>query len=293
MACPIQSEPVDIGPKRPTSLRKFIPMLGFAATILFPVISAAEAQTSVSVGGVKRLPARAVADYQLGGAYPPPSGVNVVVRDSSEAPVSGLYNICYVNGFQSQPGIDWPNELLVAKQNGKPLADPNWPDEYLLNVSSEHLRNVVLERITVTISTCSQAGFDAVEFDNLDSYARSAGALRRADMLAFAAILVRTAHDYGLAAGQKNTPQLTNEERKKIGFDFVVSEECHRYNECGEYTRFYGDQVINIEYTDDLRGRFHDVCADPATPRNTVLRDRMLLPAARQGHYFAHCQTGR
>ena len=42
-------------------------------------------------------------DYQLGGAYTPPAGVTVVSRDRTATPASGLYNICYVNGFQIQP----------------------------------------------------------------------------------------------------------------------------------------------------------------------------------------------
>jgi hypothetical protein len=43
------------------------------------------------------------ADYQLGGAYPPPAGVGVVARDWREQPAAGAYGICYINGFQTQP----------------------------------------------------------------------------------------------------------------------------------------------------------------------------------------------
>src|SRR5690349_3997809 len=39
-------------------------------------------------------------DYQVGGAYAPPSGVTVVARARGMTPASGLYNICHVNGFQ-------------------------------------------------------------------------------------------------------------------------------------------------------------------------------------------------
>lgn len=42
-------------------------------------------------------------DYQLGGAYTPPTGVRTVVRDRTAAPAPGLYNICYVNAYQAQP----------------------------------------------------------------------------------------------------------------------------------------------------------------------------------------------
>ena len=50
------------------------------------------------------LPANAKFDYQIGSPYTPPSGVKVVTRDHSADPVAGLFNICYVNAFQSQPG---------------------------------------------------------------------------------------------------------------------------------------------------------------------------------------------
>ncbi|CAM5646172.1 hypothetical protein MAUB1S_11165 [Mycolicibacterium aubagnense] len=242
---------------------------------------------------LKLLPSDAVADYQLGGAYDPPAGTNVVVRDSTAAPALGLYNICYVNGFQTQPGVAWPPRLLVKNSKGKPLVDPDWPDEHLLDISSEKLRTAVLERLAVTVAECARAGFDAVEFDNLDSFTRSKGALKHNDAVAFAKLLVRAAHKQGLAAGQKNTPQLSDGERKQIGFDFAVSEECHRYDECSAYTRFYGDQVINIEYVDDLRASFADICGDPTTPRDTVLRDRALKPAQRAGYRYDHCVEHR
>lgn len=155
---------------------------------------------------LKPLPSDAVADYQLGGAYDPPAGTNVVVRDSTAAPALGLYNICYVNGFQTQPGVAWPPRLLVKNSKGKPLVDPDWPDEHLFDISSEKLRTAVLERLAVTVADCARAGFDAVEFDNLDSFTRSKGALKHNDAVAFAKLLVRAAHKQGLAAGQKNTP---------------------------------------------------------------------------------------
>lgn len=259
------------------------------AILLYGGLLVSYEQSAANAAEIEELPKRAIADYQLGGAYPPVAGVNVVARDSAAEPAPGLYNICYVNGFQTQPGVPWPRQLLLQDRNGGLKVDPNWPDEHLLDISSEQNRRMILERQRVTISRCADAGFNAVEFDNLDSFTRSKGALKREDAIAFATLLVQAAHQRGLAAAQKNTPDLTGQERTAIGFDFVVSEECHRFDECSEYTRFYGDRVINIEYTDNLRGRFSDVCAASATPRNTVLRDRKLLPASQKGHRFSHC----
>ena len=234
-------------------------------------------------------PAGAPADYQLGGGYPAPDGVAVVVRDSTDAPADGLYSVCYVNGFQTQPGVAWPDELLVAGSDGLPLVDPNWPDEHIIDISTDDKRADAAARQFDTIDSCASAGFDAVEFDNLDSYSRSGGVLALADAVAFAVLLVDHAHDSGLAAGQKNTGELGPRGREEIGFDFAVVEECDQFAECAAFTGVYGDSVINIEYTDALRRPFAELCADLSTPASTILRDRALAPAGADGYVYERC----
>ncbi|WP_250983997.1 endo alpha-1,4 polygalactosaminidase [Rhizobium sp. CG4] len=65
---------------------------------------------------VKPIPSRAIPDYQLGGSYEPPLGVTVVARDSTAMPAEGLYNICYVNGFQtSRTAIGQKSFWLLTK----------------------------------------------------------------------------------------------------------------------------------------------------------------------------------
>ncbi len=45
---------------------------------------------------VARLPANVQWDYQIGGDYPPPAGVGVVVRDwFAGTPQPGAYSVCY------------------------------------------------------------------------------------------------------------------------------------------------------------------------------------------------------
>jgi hypothetical protein len=244
---------------------------------------------SSGAAGVTALPADAVADYQLGGGYEPAPGVTVVARDSTDDPAPGLYSICYVNGFQTQPGAEWPGGLLLHEASGALLVDPGWPDEHLFDLSAAENRDAVARMLEPTIEGCAAAGFQAVEFDNLDSYTRSKGAFTLDDAVAFATQLVASAHAVGLAAGQKNTSELGDRGRHEIGFDFAVTEECHRFDECAAYTDVYGDQVIDIEYTDDLRGDFAAVCADPQTPHATVLRDRDLAPAGESGHVYDSC----
>ena len=86
-------------------------------------------------------PSPAVLDYQLGAAYTPPTGVTLVTRDSTATPAPNVYNICYVNGFQTQPEEHdlWLKErkdLLLSDSSGNPIVDPEWKDEFILDTST-------------------------------------------------------------------------------------------------------------------------------------------------------------
>ncbi|MEV7608433.1 endo alpha-1,4 polygalactosaminidase [Microbacterium sp. NPDC089320] len=235
-------------------------------------------------------PAGATPDYQLGGGYDPADGVGIVGRDRSDEPAEGLYSVCYVNGFQTQPGeLDtWPDDL-VLQSDGAPVFDPDWPDEALLDTSTDERRERIAEIVAPWIEGCAASGFDAVEFDNLDSYTRSGDALTLDDNLALATLLVDVAHDAGLAAGQKNAAEDAPELREQAGFDFAVVEECSAYEECAAFTDVYGDAVIDIEYTDELPRSFAEMCADHDAPASMVLRDRDLVTPAADGYVFETC----
>ncbi|ROQ39845.1 glycosyl hydrolase family 114 [Frondihabitans sp. PhB188] len=234
-------------------------------------------------------PVHGAADYQLGGSYTPPDGVTVVTRDSTSKPAKGIYSICYVNGFQTQPGVKWPSSLIVHTKSGKPLVDPGWPDEHIIDISTRAKRLEAATIVGGSTKSCATKGFEAVEFDNLDSYSRSKGALTLAQAIAFAKLLVKQAHADGLAAGQKNTAQLGSRGKTQIGYDFAVSEECDTYDECGTFTTVYGSNVLDVEYTDDLRGTFAEVCARSATPPMTILRDRDLTTPKSADYVYEAC----
>ncbi|GAA3872092.1 endo alpha-1,4 polygalactosaminidase [Streptomyces lacrimifluminis] len=195
-------------------------------------------------------PPHAGFDYQIGGAYPPPAGVRIVSRDRTATPAPGLYNICYVNAFQAQPGAEksWPADLLLRDTNGETVVDDDW-DEALLDIGTAVKRKRIAARVSEWIDGCADKGFDAVEPDNYDSYTRSDGLLSAADATAFITLLSRHAHARGLAIGQKNTVELAGL-RKRAGLDFAVAEECGEYDECGEYAEAFDDRVVVIEYTD-------------------------------------------
>jgi hypothetical protein len=214
-------------------------------------------------------------DYQLGGAARVPAHVGIVARDRTERPARGRYNVCYVNGFQTQANEKrfWRHHshLLLRDGRGRPVVDEAW-GEWLLDVRTAAKRQRLAAIIGRWTRGCARHGFDAVEYDNLDSFTRSHHLLRRGQALAYARLLVRAAHRAGLAAGQKN---LAGFDGTRIGYDFAVAEECGRYRECGSYVRHYGRRVLAIEYR---RRDFRWTCHRYGDRLPVVLRDLDLSP---------------
>ncbi|MBF4569927.1 endo alpha-1,4 polygalactosaminidase [Plantibacter sp. VKM Ac-2880] len=278
--------------------RKALAAAGVLAVALVAAgCSSSQSEAASSTGSATAasgFPTDIVFDYQLGGGYEPAAGVGGVVRDSTDTPAPDRYSICYVNGFQSQPADRdaWLAEpdLVLTDEAGEPIIDENWPDELIFDLSTDDRRARIAERVGTSITRCADAGFDAVEIDNLDSYTRSDGRLTVDDAMALATRYADLAHDAGLLIGQKNAGDLGTRGRDDVGFDFAVAEECHRFDECGTYTEVYGGAVLDIEYTDDLRGTFDEVCADPQVPFSTILRDRDLAPADAADHVYEACR---
>ena len=233
-------------------------------------------------------PANAGFDYQIGGDYPLPDGTGVVSRDwfigeDAEQPV---YSICYVNAFQTQSdesGVDRPDERsnwaqsLVLSELGD---DPNWGGEYLVDISGAKKRRRAARWVEQMIEACERQGFEAVEYDNLDSWTRFDGTpladevpFEKGQALAYARQLARRAHALGLAVGQKNTADITPAQSRRVGFDFAIAEECARYDECDRYRRIYGDGVIEIEYR---HKDFRKACRTDGDEISVVLRDRQV-----------------
>ena len=224
---------------------------------------------------VTPVPAGTDLDYQLGGPSEPDPRVGIVVRDRLTEPAEGLYNVCYVNAFQTQPGERrfWRQRRgLVLRAGGRPVTDPGWPDEWLLDISTSRKRQRLARIVGRWVARCAADGFDAVEYDNLDSYTRSRGRLTPRHATRYARLLTRAAHRHGLAAGQKNRAQWDG---RRAGFDFAVAEQCGQWDECGDLVDHYGDQVLVVEYRH--RG-FDRACRQVGATLPVVLRDRALRP---------------
>jgi len=244
--------------------------------------------TTPAATGLVLPPADAGFDYQLGGAYPPPDGVSIVSRDRTEAPAPGLYDICYVNGFQIQPGEEswWEAnhpDAILRDQAGKPVIDPGW-EETMLAPTSPERRTELAGVIGKWIAKCAADGFDAVEIDNLDTFTRTNGLITEDDAVAQMRLFADAAHAVGLPIAQKNSAEIVGR-AGEMGTDFAVAEECDRYHECDAYTAGYGDHVLVIEYR---RTDFEAGCkAYPSL--SIVLRDLDLVPKGEKGYVFDAC----
>jgi hypothetical protein len=234
-------------------------------------------------------PANAAFDYQIGAPYAPRPGVGVVSRDRSSGPAGGRYNVCYVNAFQAQPDeLHWWKttypDLLLRGAGGGLVVDEDW-NEALLDVSTPAKRTTLAAIVGGWIDRCARDHFQAVEPDNLDSYERSKGRLTIDDNAAFAGLLARRAHAGGLAIGQKNTTDLLPR-HASIGFDFAVTEECGRYDECGRYASAYANRVFDIEYR---AGDFTATCRRDGARLSIVLRDRDVSAPGGRHYVFRTC----
>ncbi len=262
-------------------MNSFVAMLALLATLTSSV-TAIESTAAPSPP-----PVDGDFDYQIGGPYEPYDETEIVSRDRLDPPVPGLYNICYINAFQTQAeDFDWwvgNHNNLLLKKNGEYVEDSEW-NEILLAIGTKRKRTALVKIVRPWIEKCAADGFDAVEFDNLDSWTRSQGLLIRKDAKRYVRRLNAIAAAAGLASGQKNTPQLSKI-KESLGFSFAIAEECNRYRECARYTNHYGDNVIIIEYR---RKDFNRACAK-RPELATVLRDRLVRPKDKAKHVYDSC----
>lgn len=188
----------------------------------------------------------------------------------------GLYNICYVNAFQAQPSgssddltradllENWPTDALLG------VRDEGW-DEEVIDIRSDYSRQVAFNHVTQMIDTCAAKGFDAVEFDNLDTYFRFGQFLTADQAITYARMLNDYSHEQGLATAQKNSAELiTAGLHGAADFDFALVEQCSHFNECSVFADAYDGRVLAVEYK---RQAFYDGCSNPLSDFPFVLVD--------------------
>lgn len=258
-------------------------------------------------------------DYQIGGPYTPPSGVVTVSRDRTVAPVSGLYNICYVNLMQTQPDESgqsttnppygttawWlknhPNVVLKNAQ-GQPIIDPDW-DEVVFDVRTPAQRSELASVQKPWIQACKDAGYQAIEPDNIDAEVRSSGYLTHSDVRAYLQDIVVYTHSIGLAIGQKNAigedspdpekrewrldgPTFVTTVSPAQGFDFAIAEECGQFNECDVYAAMYPGRVQVVEYK---AAGYTKACNGFRTTLSVIRRNVKVTAPGTSGYVYQEC----
>lgn len=236
---------------------------------------------------LKLPPVNAKFDYQLGGPYTPPTGVSVLSRVRNTTPAAGIYNICYVNGFQipSEDESFWlgSHPDLILRDNGTPVVDPQ-TNEMFLDITLAEKRSALSAIIGNRILECAQNSFHAVEIGNLDTYTRSQGLLLEQQAVYLMKMYADTAHALGRPIAQKNAPALVAR-KAEIGTDFAIVEECNRDNNCETYKTGYGDNVLVIEYRQE---DFEAGCA--AYPSwSIVLRDQNFVTPQDAAYVYDDC----
>lgn len=282
-------------PRLPRRLRVPILLAGVLVVAIVAVLAVVRSGTSAPAASPAwRLPpANAGFDYQIGGPYTPQRGAGVVVRDWHVGPAPDHYDVCYVNVFETQAADEawWMQQHpeLVLRVDGTPVEDPNWPRQYLLDSSTAAKRAEIAGIVTPWIRSCARKGYEAVEFDNLDSWYRSHELLTVDDNLALARTLVDAAHGMRLAVAQKNGAVLKGEGRRVAHFDFAIAESCEVYDECDSYTGTYGARVFEIEYTDESGDPFARACAARGDRIAVIQRDRLVVPRGQADYRYDAC----
>jgi hypothetical protein len=179
------------------------------------------------------------------------SAVNGRIDELNTAATSAIHAkgaraICYLDAGTWEnwrPDANQYPSVVLGRKNG-------WPGERWVDIRRIDILGPIL---AARAQKCVEAGFDAIEWDNVDSYQNRSGfPLTANDQLQFNAYLANLAHGVGLAVGLKNdVGQLAT---LKPYFDFAMNEQCFQYNECNypapglpDWTAS-GKAVFNVEY---------------------------------------------
>jgi hypothetical protein len=155
----------------------------------------------------------------------------------------GARAICYVDAGT------WENWRADASQFPSSVLGKNngWPGEKWLDIRQTA---ILLPIMDARVQRCAQAGFDGVEWDNVDGYTnKTSFPLTASDQINYDAGLANLAHQHGLTVALKNdVDQLPG---LAPYFDYAINEQCQQYNECAGYTANFvnaGKAVFQVEY---------------------------------------------
>jgi hypothetical protein len=147
------------------------------------------------------------------------------------------------------PTLQSPDKIIGTKYSGFP--DENWLDIRDVFRTNGKLGGILKKRF----ERAKAMGCDAVEPDNMDGYDTTAHEssgfpLTYKDQYDFNLWVADQVHLLGMKVGLKNDINQAKDPAFVATFDFVVSEQCFQYNECGYFSDFLNANkpVFEAEY---------------------------------------------
>jgi hypothetical protein len=192
------------------------------------------------------------------------SGVGNFVVDTAAVDAihaAGGHAICYLDAGDAetyrpdyQRFVDF-DEACGGCLIGNPFSVV-FPDEFFLNINNDQgQRAFILKVNRDRVKKCAAAGFDAVEWDIIDTYedSHSGFHISYRSQLMFNTRLANLAHRYGMSVAMKNDPSQVK--GLLPYFDFAIVEQCFQYHFCsgdpapGEVAFVQaGKAVFEVEY---------------------------------------------
>jgi hypothetical protein len=199
----------------------------------------------------------------------------------------GYRVICYLDVGSWENWRDdaaaFPRSLLGATYAGFP--DERWLDIRDVNSVKSQTGMALANILSARFNRAQTMGCDAVEPDNMDGYDKTAHEasgfpLTYEDQIYFNLWVAAQVHARGMLVGLKNDINQAHDSRIYTGFDFVVSEQCFQYNECGYFSDFLklNKPVFLAEY----RLALSKFCPKAKAQRISAIKKRPALNAIRE-----------
>lgn len=172
---------------------------------------------------------------------------DTAVSQITQLKSEGKSIICY---FSAGTVEDWrpDSDSFPSEAVGSNMDE--WEGEKWLDTTHTGVRSIMEDRIQLA----AEKGCQAVDPDNIDGYLHATSFdLTINDTKNYLIFLANEAHSRGLLIGMKNAAEIAGDgsDFVKNYMDFAVVEECHRYDECDQYSAFIqlGRPVFAVEYT--------------------------------------------
>lgn len=199
----------------------------------------------------------------------------------------GYHVICYVDVGSWENWRDdaaqFPTSILGNTYSGFP--DEKWLDVRDVNPAKSTTGTALATILGARFDRAKNMGCDAIEPDNIDGYDTTAHGssgfpLTYADQIYFNLWVATQVHGRGMLVGLKNDINQAQDAQIYNAFDFVVSEQCVQYNECGFFSKFLAlnKPVFEAEYKLSLA----KMCPVAKANRLSSIKKRPALNSSRE-----------